>query len=176
DPVLGMDDMAAVAREAPMPLATNLCVIEFPHLPEAVAKGAVQVVLCDHHYWGGLRASQHLATICAAWGLGVSMHSNSHLGITTAAMTHLAATTENLTYDSDTHSPWTDVDVIQGGQKRFVDGALRPPDGPGLGVELDRGMLAKLHALYLEKNVTDRDDTAEMRRYVPDYVRKVPRW
>ncbi len=176
DPVLGMDNMAAVAREAPMPLATNLCVIEFQHLPEAIRKNAVKVILSDHHYWGGLRASQHLAKICASWGISLSMHSNSHLGISLAAMTHLATTTQNLTYDCDTHSPWTEVDVIKGGQPKFVDGALAPPDGPGLGVELDREAVARLHTLYLSQGVTDRDDTAEMRKYIPDYIRKVPRW
>ncbi|WP_157882341.1 hypothetical protein [Streptomyces silvensis] len=39
-----------------MPLATNLCVTTFAETPEAFASGAVQVVLCDRHYWGGLRA------------------------------------------------------------------------------------------------------------------------
>ena len=124
DPVLGMDNMAAVAAEAPMPLATNLCVIEFEHLPEAIKKDAVQVVLSDHHYWGGLRASKHLARICQAAGMGVSMHSNSHLGISLAAMTHLAASTPNLEFDCDTHYPWTDIDVIKGGKRVFEDGAL----------------------------------------------------
>ena len=176
DPVIGLDDMAEVAREGGVPLASNLWVTEFGHLPRSTAIGAVQVVLADHHYWRGLRGAQTLARICETWGLGTSMHSNSHLGITLAAMTHLASTSPNLTYDSDTHSPWTDVDVIAGGALRFVDGCLSVPDGPGLGVELDRDMLARLHALYLSANVTDRDDTAEMRRYVPDYVRKVPRW
>lgn len=101
DPVLGMDGMAAVAAEVSMPLATNMVVIEFDHLAEAIKKNAVQVVLSDHHYWGGLRASTHLARACEAFGLGLSMHSNSHLGISLAAMTHLAAATPNLTYDCD---------------------------------------------------------------------------
>jgi len=59
DPVLGMDGMAEVAAKVSMPLATNMVVIEFEHLREAVQKNAVQVVLSDHHYWGGLLASTH---------------------------------------------------------------------------------------------------------------------
>jgi L-alanine-DL-glutamate epimerase-like enolase superfamily enzyme len=55
-----------------------------------------QVVLSDHHYWGGLRRSRLLAGICDTFGLGLSMHSNSHLGISLAAMVHLAAATPNL--------------------------------------------------------------------------------
>lgn len=176
DPVIGMDAMAEVAAAVPMPLATNMVVIEFEHIPEAIRKDAVQIVLSDHHYWGGLRASKHLARICQAAGMGLSMHSNSHLGISLAAMTHLAATTPNLTYDCDTHYPWLDVDIVKGGKRGFEDGTLTVPDGPGLGVEIDEEALATLNSLYETSGVTDRDDTHEMRKYVPDYERKVPRW
>jgi len=176
DPVLGMDAMAKVAAEVGMPLATNMVVIEFPHLPEAIRKQAVQIVLSDHHYWGGLRASQHLAKLCSTFRLQLSMHSNSHLGISLAAMTHLAAATPYLTYACDTHYPWIDVDVIKGGKWTFKDGGLTPPTGPGLGVSLDDDAVARLHTLYEQSGVEDRDDTATMRRYVPDYERRVPRW
>lgn len=104
------------------------------------------------------------------------MHSNSHLGISLAAMCHLAAATPNLTNDCDTHYPWIDVDIIEGGKMQFRDGMIAPPSGPGLGVALDRAVLDRLHRLYLESGIDDRDDTATMRQYIPDYVRRVPRW
>ena len=91
-------------------------------------------------------------------------------------MTHLAATTPNLTYDCDTHYPWLDVDIVKGGKRGFEDGTLTVPDRPGLGVEIDEEALASLNTLYETSGVTDRDDTHEMRKYVPDYERKVPRW
>ncbi len=75
-----------------MPLATNMCVTTFAEIQEAFTTGAVQVVLSDHHYWGGLRNTQQLAAVCRAFGVGISMHSNTHLGISLAAMTHVAAT------------------------------------------------------------------------------------
>ncbi|SCD90860.1 glucarate dehydratase [Streptomyces sp. DvalAA-14] len=86
DPTPGLDGMAAVAAQAPMPLATNMCVVAFEHLAPSVARGAVQVVLSDHHYWGGLHRSKLLSGICGTFGLGLSMHSNSHLGVSLAAM------------------------------------------------------------------------------------------
>ena len=176
DPVRGMDAMAELSAQIDMPLATNLVVVEFEQIIDAVKKDAVQIVLSDHHYWRGATGAVHLGEICRAANLGVSMHSNSHLGISLAAMCHVAAATPNLTYDCDTHYPWYDREIVKGGAPTFTDGKLRVPEGPGLGVELDRDAVAELHALYNQMMVTDRNDTDEMLKYLPDYERIVPRW
>ena len=176
DPTPGLEGMARVAREAPMPLATNMCVVSFDELAPSVALGSVQVVLSDHHYWGGLQRSRLLAGICDTFGMGLSMHSNSHLGISLAAMTHLAAATPNLTYACDTHWPWKTEEVVRPGVLAFRDGSVTVPQGPGLGVELDRDALARLHEQYLACGLRNRDDTGYMRRVDPSYVKQVPRW
>jgi glucarate dehydratase len=176
DPTPGIDGMAEVAAKAPMPLATNMCVVSFAHVPPAVRQNAVQVILSDHHYWGGLRRSQQLAGICETFGIGLSMHSNSHLGISLAAMVQLAAAVPNLTYACDTHWPWKTEDVVAGQPLIFSGGALRVPSGPGLGVELDREALARLHEQYLACGLRNRDDTGYMQRVVPGYQRTQPRW
>jgi glucarate dehydratase len=175
DPTPGIDGMSEVAKFAPMPLATNMCVVAFDHLSPAVKKDAVQVILSDHHYWGGLWKSKVLAEICGAFGIGLSMHSNSHLGISLAAMVQLAAATPNLTYACDTHWPWKSEEVIQD-PPTFENGAIRVSDKPGLGVELDRDALAALHEQYIKSGLRSRDDTGYMRRIDPSYERKVPRW
>ena len=176
DPTAGIDGMAEVARKAPMPLATNMCVVAFDHLPPAVRENAVQVILSDHHYWGGLRRSQLLAGICDTFGIGLSMHSNSHLGISLAAMVHLASAVPSLSYACDTHWPWKTEDVVAGTPFTFAGGALGVPRGPGLGVELDRDALARLHEQYLACGLRNRDDTGYMQRVVPGYQRVQPRW
>jgi glucarate dehydratase len=176
DPTPGIDGMAEVAAKAPMPLATNMCVVAFAHVPPAVRQNAVQVILSDHHYWGGLRRSQQLAGICETFGIGLSMHSNSHLGISLAAMVQLAAAVPNLSYACDTHWPWKTEDVVAGQPFIFSGGALRVPDSPGLGVELDRDRLARLHEQYLACGLRSRDDTGYMQRVVPGYQRTQPRW
>lgn len=176
DPCRGMDAMAELSAMIDMPLATNLVVVEFEEVIEAIKKDAVQIILSDHHYWRGATGAIHLGEMCRAAGLGVSMHSNSHLGISLAAMCHVAAATPNLTYDCDTHYPWYRKEIIKGGRVTFKDGKLPVPQGPGLGVELDKEAVSELHELYKEQMVIDRDDTDEMLKYVPDYVRKVPRW
>jgi glucarate dehydratase len=176
DPTPTIGGMAEVAAGTPTPLATNMCVVEFGDIPEAFAKGAVGVILADHHYWGGLRMAARLAGICQTWGVGVSMHSNSHLGISLAAMTHLAAATPNLAYAADTHTPWQGgVDVVTR-PLSFVDGAVTVPDSPGLGVELDRDTLARMHEDFLRCGIRDRDDTGYLRSVQPDYDSTRPRW
>lgn len=176
DPTPGLDGMAEVAAQAPIPLATNMCVVAFDQLPAAVAKNSVSVVLSDHHYWGGLQRSRLLAGICDTFGLGLSMHSNSHLGISLAAMVHLAAATPNLTYACDTHWPWRHEDVVAPGVLNFRDGAVPVPTTPGLGVEIDEDALAALHEQYLRCGIRDRDDTGYMRSIDPGFDASGPRW
>ena len=176
DPTPDLDGMAEVARQAPMPLATNMCVVAFNQLAPAVAKQSVAVVLSDHHYWGGLQRSRMLAGICENFGLGLSMHSNSHLGISLAAMVHLAAATPNLSYACDTHWPWKTEEVVKPGTIEFVDGSVPVPTTAGLGVQIDEDNLASLHEQYLRCGIRDRDDTGYMRSIDPDYEAISPRW
>ncbi|SDJ73402.1 glucarate dehydratase [Nonomuraea maritima] len=176
DPTPGIEGMALVAERTELPLATNMCVIAFEHLRPAVAADAVQVVLSDHHLWGGLRRSALLGGICETFGLGLSMHSNSHLGISLAAMTHLAAATPNLTYACDTHDPWKTEDVVRPGVLEFRDGSVAVPTGPGLGIELDEDALAALHEQYVTCGQRGREDTAYMRSIVPGFTPNTARW
>ncbi|MEU3291316.1 glucarate dehydratase family protein [Streptomyces longwoodensis] len=178
DPALGTPAMAEVAAGTDVPLATNMCVTTFAEIEEAFRRDAVQVVLSDHHYWGGLRATQHLAALCAAFGVGVSMHSNTHLGISLTAMTHVASTVPNLHHACDTHYPWQPEDVLTA-RVPITGGRVAVPDGPGLGVELDRERLAFLHRRWLDDDgrLRDRDDAAALRVVDPKWVTPaVPRW
>ncbi|MFH9858183.1 glucarate dehydratase family protein [Streptomyces sp. NPDC017202] len=178
DPALGTPAMAEVAAGTGVPLATNMCVTTFAEIREAFARDAVQVVLSDHHYWGGLRNTQHLAAICRTFGVGVSMHSNTHLGISLAAMTHVAATVPDLHHACDSHYPWQSEDVLTE-RLAFTDGKVTVPDTPGLGVELDRDRLQHLHRRWLDDKGTyrDRDDEAAMRVATPAWTTPaVPRW
>lgn len=178
DPTAGIPGMAEVAAAVPMPLATNMCVVTPEHFPPAMAATrAIGVLLLDHHYWGGLVRSAHIAAMCDAFGLAMSMHSNSHLGISLAAMTHLAAATPNLTFACDTHTPWQDgQDVIQPGTLHFTNGAVPVPTAPGLGVDLDRDALAVMNEQYEKCGIVARNDTSYMQRFTPTFTAKRPRW
>lgn len=178
DPAPGIEGMAEVRRAVDLPLATNMCIVSFADIPRGLSAGAADVILSDHHFWGGLRRTQQLAGTAETFGIGLSMHSNSHLGISLAAMVHVAAATPNLDYACDTHWPWKEPgeDVIADGVLAFTAGSVPVPAKPGLGVDLDRDRLERLHRQYLECGIRQRDDTGYMRRIDPAYERKTPRW
>lgn len=176
DPVRGQENMAAVRKALKTPLATNMCTTSFEDIPRSIELGSEDIILSDHHFWGGLRASMTLSGLCNTFGRGLSMHSNSHLGISLAAMVHLGAALPEVPYALDTHYPWQSDEVIMGGRIKFVEGAVEVPQGPGLGVELDRDALARLHQNYLKCGLTKRDDLVEMRKKVPGWEFKLTRW
>lgn len=176
DPVSGIEGMAQVARSCATPLATNMCVVEFGHILPAVKEQAVHVILSDHHFWGGLRASKHLAAMCKSFRLGLSMHSNSHLDISMAAMVHLAASEPYYTYACDTHYPWAGASLLKGGKLQFKDGCLAVPTGPGLGIDVDEERLQALHELYKEHVRGSRDDARAMHARDASWLPMKPRW
>lgn len=169
DPTRGQQNMGQVAQSVSIPLATNMCTTSFDDIPGSIRTNSEAIILSDHHFWGGLRASVELARICRTFGRGLSMHSNSHVGISLAAMAHLAAAIPNLTYACDTHYPWQSEEVIVGGRLQFDDGALVVGNEPGLGIELDRAALAALHQQYLECGLTERNDEVEMQKVQPGW-------
>ncbi len=176
DPVRGQENMAKVRKALNIPFATNMCTTSFEDIPRAIALHSEDIILSDHHFWGGLRSSMTLSGICETFGRGLSMHSNSHLGISLAAMVHLGAALPAVPYALDTHYPWQSDEVIVGGRIKFEEGSVMVPQGPGLGVELDREALQRLHQNYLDCGLKKRDDEIEMQKVVPGWKFKAVRW
>jgi glucarate dehydratase len=184
DPVPGLAEMAEVRRQLlaadiEMPLASNNAMTTWADIPPAVQSDAVQVILSDHHYWGGLRAVTQLGRLCETFGIGLSMHSNSHLGPSLLAMVHLAAATSHLTFASDTHYPWQQAEdeILAGGRVSIRNGAIPVPTAPGLGGELDQDALARGKERYQMCGYRSRDDAHEMCQHVDSsWSRQAPRW
>jgi glucarate dehydratase len=174
DPVRSQHDMAAVRRKTGLTMSTNTCVTRFEHIPAAVENRPVDVVLCDHHGWGGITACQALGEIADVVGWRLSQHSNSHAGVTMAAMIHVGAVVPQITLASDTHYVQLvdDADILVGGKLPIKDGFMDVPKAPGLGVEIDRDQLARAHEIYIKSGIRDRDDAALMRKLEPGWQRK----
>lgn len=168
DPCDGLANMARLKSNSPVPLATNMLAEDFATHMAVFESGAANIVLLDHHVVGGLQRAVALSQLCQAWGVGTAMHSNSHLGISLAAITHLAATVSGEVYSNDTHYPWNEKhDILQGGPLQISEGVLRVPKGPGLGVQLDEDLLGEAHERYLASNIRERRDSDYARRHTP---------
>lgn len=174
DPVAGQAAMAEVRRQTGLKISTNMCITRVEHLAEAVATEPVDIVLLDHHSFGGIPACQAVATVGATFGWSFSQHSNNHAGITMAAMIALGAVVPQLTSASDTHYVWLPEghDLIVGPNLPIQDGRMKVPRGSGLGVELDRAKLAVAHERYRQCGMRGREDAAKMLRFRPGW--KVP--
>jgi glucarate dehydratase len=149
DPVFGLNGMRRTRQMVRIPLATNTVVVNFEQLAANVLDTAVDVVLLDTTFWGGIRACVKAAGVCETFQLGVAVHSSGELGIQLATMLHLGAVLPNLSFAADAHYHHLTDDILQGGPMRYENGAIRVPEGPGLGVKLDRDKLREYHELYL---------------------------
>jgi glucarate dehydratase len=148
DPVFGMNGMRRVREKLRMPLATNTVVVNFEQLAANVLNTAVDVVLLDTTFWGGITPCVKAAGVCETFQIGVAVHSSGELGIQLATMLHLGAVIPNLSFAADAHYHHLADDIIRGGKFKYQNGAIAVPDGPGLGVQLDRDKLAVYAEMY----------------------------
>jgi glucarate dehydratase len=148
DPVFGLNGMRRTREMVRIPLATNTVVVNFEQLAANVLNTAVDVILLDTTFWGGIRACVKAAGICEAFQLGVAVHSSGELGIQLATMLHLGAVLPNLSFAADAHYHHLTDDIIEGGLMKYEAGAIRVPTSPGLGVTLDREKLREYSDLY----------------------------
>jgi glucarate dehydratase len=149
DPVYGLHGMRRVREKLRTPLATNTVVVNFEQLAANVLDTAVDVILLDTTFWGGVRQCVKAAGVCETFQLGVAVHSSGELGIQLATMLHLGAVIPNLSFAADAHYHHLTDDVIEGGKLQYKDGAIEVPEGPGLGVQLDRERLREYHEMFL---------------------------
>ena len=148
DPTWGFAGMRHLREKLSTPLATNTIVINFEQLATNVHDPAVDVILLDTTFWGGIRPCIRAAQICETFGLSIAVHSSGELGIQLATMLHLGAVLPNLTFAADAHYHHLLDDVIAGGKMGYQNGCIPVPKGPGLGITLDREKLETYAELY----------------------------
>ena len=72
DPVFGLHGMRRTREKVRTPLATNTVVVGFEQLAANVLHTAVDVILLDTTFWGGIRPCVQAAGVCEAFQLGVA--------------------------------------------------------------------------------------------------------
>lgn len=140
-------------------LATNTVVVNFEQLATCIRLDAIDVILLDTTFWGGLRQAWKAGVVCEKFQRGVSVHSSGELGIQLATMLHLGAALPNLTFASDAHYHHLTDDILKGGKLEYSNGEIAVPKGHGLGVELDRGKMQEYAEFFKRTSgyMYDRD-------------------
>jgi glucarate dehydratase len=150
DPTWGLDGMRRVRDRISIPTATNTVVVNFEQLASCIRQEAVDVILLDTTFWGGLRQALKAGWVCETFQWGVAVHSSGELGIQLATMLHLGALLPNLRFAADAHYHHLVDDVIAGGPMKYEGGEIALPKEPGLGVTLDRNKLTQYSELFRE--------------------------
>ncbi len=148
DPSWGLEGMRRVKEQVRIPLATNMYPNKFDDLGPAIHMNSIDIVLTDLHYWEGPRGVKDLSAICQTFNLGIAMHSGAEFGVELAAMLHTASTLPTMTMEGDAHYHYLEDDIIVGGKMEYVNGAIKVPEGPGLGVTLDEDKMEKYERYY----------------------------
>jgi glucarate dehydratase len=150
DPCWGLEGMRRVREKVNIPTATNMVVVNAEQLAACIRNNAVDVILLDTTFWGGLRQSWKAGVICNAFQLGMAVHSSGELGIQLATMLHLGSVLPGIHFAADAHYHHLKDDIIEGGKMPYNGGAIAVPTEPGLGVTLDRDKVARYAELYKE--------------------------
>src|SRR5262249_13839565 len=72
DPVFGLCGMRRTRDKVRVPLATNTVVVGFEQLAANALDTAVDVILLDTTFWGGIRPCLKAAGVCETFQLGVA--------------------------------------------------------------------------------------------------------
>jgi L-alanine-DL-glutamate epimerase-like enolase superfamily enzyme len=133
-------EMARVAAHTSIPIATGERRLTKYEFVDILREQAAQIIQMDVGHCGGILEAKKIAGMAEAHYATIAPHMYSG-PVAAAAGIHVAACSPNfLILEFNTvplHSE------ILTNPIRFEEGVIIPPDGPGLGVELDKGVLDK---------------------------------
>ena len=165
----GREVMAEFRRATGLPVATNMIATNWREMQPAIMLQSVDIPLADPHFWT-MQGAVRVAQICNDWGLTWGCHSNNHFDISLAMFTHVGAAAPGNPTAIDTHWIWQ-----EGNQRltkeplQIVNGKIKVPEKPGLGVEIDMDRIHQAHELHKKLPSGARNDAASMQYLVPDW-------
>ncbi len=149
DPVATFEEMAMLRRHSSIPFSTHV-----PDIRRAVALGVPDNIVVNFAVLGGINRAIRFIGACEAMGVGFWCYSGD-AGICTSAYLHMTAAMPWIHEPSQSLFRWQVADVIQDGPFRQKNNVIPVPEGPGLGVVLDREALDRWHRHYLDHGPMD---------------------
>jgi len=145
EPVESYEEMAALRGVTDASLSSHRI-----DLHRAVELGAPDAIVTNLNEHGGISATVAFIRSCAMFDVGFRFHSGE-TGVASAAYLHVSAAMAHVQGPSQTLFRWYADDVIEGGPFVPRSGYVTVPDGPGLGVTLDRTALERCHQRYRDE-------------------------
>ena len=131
-------------RPKPLLLLAYLAIEGPADVMALIRGGAARLAIIDVQRVGGLANARRCGTIAQAAGIGASLSAGPSVGIAMAAMLQLAAATPAFTgcIECPQHRPVDDLAIED---FETVDGMIAVPQGPGIGIEVDRVRVEQYH-------------------------------
>jgi L-alanine-DL-glutamate epimerase-like enolase superfamily enzyme len=143
-----LEGMAYVKNSVSARILAHESSWSLPDVLNVIIRDAADIISVEPRMTWGILAVKKAAAAAEAAGLPVTMHSSAELGIAQAAYLHIIASTPNFILANQCMYDWFAADIISGGKLKFDGPLLTVPEGPGIGVELDREAVARFHANY----------------------------
>ena len=144
---LDMQWLVDVRRNVPVPVMADESCYTLQDAMALARAGAADILSLYIGKGGGIGPARKVAAVAEAAGLTCTVGSNLELGIASAAMAHVATACPGIgaeEFPCDILGPLAyEHDLLDGNYFQLQGGAVKAPDGPGLGVSLDEDALAK---------------------------------
>ena len=154
-PAYDLDGFKRVRDRVPVPLTVCDASPRHTEVIRLIKREAIDFVSSDPDRTGGLWGWKKLDAICTASGIPLVCHVNG-AGVSTAIWLQAVVTSPSCIYAHDIDCSnlgvsKTLVDDIITKPFKHENGFLQPPEGPGLGVELDEAKMTKYSELAKEQ-------------------------
>ncbi len=165
----GREVMAEFRRATGLPTATNMIATDWRQMGHTLSLQSVDIPLADPHFWT-MNGSVRVAQMCHEFGLTWGSHSNNHFDISLAMFTHVGAAAPGNPTALDTHWIWQ-----EGNQRltkeplQIINGKIKVPEKPGLGIEIDMDQVMKAHELFKKMGLGNRNDAMAMQYLIPSW-------
>ena len=138
-----LEGMAEVRRAIGVPLMADESVRNPRSAMAVIRHGAADIANVYVTEAGGILNACRIFAMCEAAGMPCMIGSMPEFGIGTAAQIHLGVAMTNLGPDSDACGVLYHAEDLLTGPLKIENGFSYPPEGPGLGVEIDMDVLER---------------------------------
>ncbi len=147
-PPPGIAALRHVKESVRVPIAADQSCFTASDVYEICRQRAADAIVLSPHEAGGLLAFKKACAIAEAAGVAVCLHGQSVSSISDAAQHQVGLTVPNLSDGNQIMHQLLVEDLVSAPDMTPRDGKVGVPDGPGLGVELNRDAVARAAELY----------------------------